>query len=60
MTYTVNFENHGPGDIAKVDFLTHLDGDRFDLSTFTLDAIGVGHESTRCPATVRSPPARSR
>ncbi len=47
MTYIVNFENHGPGDIAKVDFLTHLDADRFDLSTFTIDAIGVGHESTQ-------------
>jgi hypothetical protein len=43
VTYTVDFENVGPGDAAKVDVLTHLDPDRFDLSTFTLDEVGIGH-----------------
>ncbi|HTL85508.1 MAG TPA: hypothetical protein VL856_10010 [Acidimicrobiia bacterium] len=44
--YTVDFENDDVGSTAKVDVLTNLDPNRFDLSSLKVTDVGVASEST--------------
>jgi uncharacterized repeat protein (TIGR01451 family) len=44
--YTVDFENDGTGDAAKVDVTSTLDPSIFDLGSLTIDDAGVGSASS--------------